>query len=78
MGETIENPVPKGVQLDWEGILTSSPQDFVSRVLPWITERSESGIPDAWLNGEPGYRLIEIFNTTRKMIAAINFDEGIL
>lgn len=71
MGEKIDKPVPKGVQLDWEGILTTDPQEFVSRVYPWIAERSMTKIPEHWLNGEPGYRLLEIFNTTRKMVAAI-------
>jgi hypothetical protein len=64
--------VPKGKQLDWEGILTADPKEFIDRIYPWIAARSRSEIPEEWLNGEPGYRLEEIFDTTRKMMAAIN------
>jgi hypothetical protein len=75
MGEQIDNAVPKGKQLDWEGILTSDPKAFVARVVPWISSRSKTDIPSTWLDGAPGYRLIEIFDTPRKMWAAINGDE---
>lgn len=72
MGEKIDSPIPKGKQFDWEGILTSDPQEFVSRIEPWISARSKHQIPENWLNGEEGYILGEIFNTTRKMIGILN------
>ena len=70
-GEQIDTPVPKGKQLDWEGILTPNPKDFIAKTLPWISTRSQTDIPSAWLKGEAGYRLEEIFDTTRKMLAGI-------
>lgn len=72
LGEQINTNVPKGKQLDWESILTPDPKVFLDRLLPWIASRSKTDIPEKWLNGEPGYRLVEIFDTTRKMLAAIN------
>ena len=70
-GEQIDTPVPKGKQLDWEGILTPDPKDFIAKTLPWISTRSRTDIPSAWLEGEVGYRMEEIFDSTRKMLAGI-------
>ena len=72
MGETIAAPIPTGKQFDWEAILTSDPDEFTTRVEPWILARTQIQIPQNWLNGEPGYSLLEIFNTTRKMIGVLN------
>jgi len=72
MGEQILSPVPKGKQLDWEGIYTMHPADFVHRIKGWLSERAVSNIPKKWLDSEPGYSLTrEVFRTTRSMMAAI-------
>lgn len=67
--------LPEGKQLDWEGILATTSEAFIEKVLPWMASRSATDIPEAWLNGDPGHRLIEIFDTPRKMIAAINGED---
>ena len=72
MGERIAAPIPTGKQFDWEALLTTNPEEFVSKVEPWISARSKIQIPDQWLNGEPGFSLSEIFNTKRKMIMILD------
>ena len=37
-GYKIENPIPIGVQADWEAILTSSPIDFVEALKGWLID----------------------------------------
>lgn len=32
----IATNVPKDVQVDWEGILRPTPEDFIASVSPWI------------------------------------------
>jgi len=76
MGEQILSPVPKGKQLDWEGILTPEPQVFVDRVRGWLSDRGSSSFSKQWLDSEDGYRLSDVFSTTRSMYTAIgNLDD---
>lgn len=72
MGERIASPIPTGKQFDWEALLTTDPDDFVVRVEPWISARTRIGLPEQWLNGETDFSLLEIFNTTRKMIGVLD------
>ena len=75
MGEEILDPVPKGKQLDWEGLLTPQPDVFVSRISSWLATRGPSSIPTKWLDSAPGHKVREVFDTIRKMLAAIGYLE---
>eukprot|EP01041_Mallomonas_annulata_P007228 gene7228-14744_t len=71
MGEEIRAPVPKGKQLDWEGILRLSPHEFVHEIRQWLSQRGTSSIAKKWLDATPGHDLNDVFNTTRNMMAGI-------
>ena len=70
MGEQILSPVPKGKQLDWEGLLQPQPEAFVDRVGHWLSHRGPSSISREWLDADPDHRLGEIFSTMRAMYTA--------
>ena len=70
-GEEILDPVPKGKQLDWEGIFTLHPEEFSGRISAWFPHRGPSSISKDWLDATPGHKVREIFNTTRNMLAVL-------
>jgi hypothetical protein len=50
-GDIPRDPLPKGVQLDWEAILTLSPAEFIARARPMLQNRTpvSSFLPTCWL-----------------------------
>jgi hypothetical protein len=53
-GEIPAHPLPRGVQLDWEAILTLSPAEFIEVAVPLLENRVavETFIPPCWLEVE--------------------------
>ncbi len=52
------------------------PYEFVDAVYPWILNRSMTTISREYLNARPGYRLWDIFNTTRAMMSIFTAQPG--
>jgi hypothetical protein len=50
-GDIPSHPLPRGVQLDWEAILTLSPAEFIAAVRPMLQTRTpvSSFLPSCWL-----------------------------
>jgi len=71
LGDELLDPVPKGKQLDLEGIFTSDPHEFVDRVGNWLSRKKSTEISMSWLDSKNGRRLSDIFSTSRAMLAAI-------
>lgn len=63
----IDTPVPKGFQVDWEGILTPNCEDFIAALKGWMyPARKETSM----LHGLPDVACK--IDTLRKLIAALN------
>jgi hypothetical protein len=54
-GDIPTHPLPKGVQLDWEAILSLSSQEFIARARPMLQTRTpvSSFLPSCWLDPQP-------------------------
>ena len=69
VGEHIVDSVPAKKQLDFEGMFRADPYEFVDAVYPWLKNRLQTTIPDEYLNYKKGYRLTDIFDTSRSMMS---------
>lgn len=79
LGELPAAPLPRGVQIDWLGILSTSPAQFVSAVYPYVASRTplQKALPAAcWdqLLQEVAAecRVSGRFNTARDILFALN------
>lgn len=79
-GDIPANPLPQGVQLDWEAILTLSPEEFISTAFPLLQDRISinSFLPICWLdekitlNHFPSCRVSDLISTARDAIYLMN------
>lgn len=55
MGLDIQNRLPKSVQLDWEALFSTTPDEFISRVTPWVNQFGPSKIPKEWIQPGVGF-----------------------
>jgi hypothetical protein len=70
-GLEITNPIPKGLQVDWEAILRPSHEDFISQMTSqWIRKSVKPVIPDVI---EPLPSLEKTFPTLRSVIEVLNY-----
>lgn len=74
-GDIPTNPLPKGVQLDWEAILTLSPEEFIAVARPFLQPRTpiSSFLPSCWVD-QTNYscRVSDIVVTARDAIYLMN------
>lgn len=77
-GDIPSHPLPKGVQLDWEAILTLSPAEFISVARPLLQSRTPvvSFLPPCWLSfashPEPSCSVSHLVSTARDAIFLMN------
>ena len=79
-GDIPANPLPQGVQLDWEAILTLSPEEFISIAFPLLQERIpvKKFLPPCWLDEKisfthfPTCRVSDVIITARDAIYLMN------
>jgi hypothetical protein len=71
-GESLTSKIPKLKQMDWEAILRTNPSEFRKAVKTWVGGRSKSAISTNWLDANPGFKLSEIFKTSRDVIQTLS------
>lgn len=76
VGEHIVDSVPAKKQLDFEGMFREDPYEFVDAVYPWLSNRMQTTIPAGYLDNRKGYRLSDIFNTSRSMMSIFTAQPG--
>ncbi|KAL6073358.1 Suppressor of RPS4-RLD 1 [Balamuthia mandrillaris] len=67
VGIEITSAVPEGQQVDWEGILRPTPEEFIAQLKPWMYPSRK---PTDLLSTLPS--VSQTFSTPRKMIEAMN------
>jgi hypothetical protein len=77
MGDVLMQPLPPGIQLDWEAMFEANSTVFADKAYIWLQDRqpAQSIMPECWVHTlpiEPSCSLKSIFNTTRAMLYAIN------
>ena len=73
-GYRIRDPIPVGVQADWEAILTPNPDTFVHTLRGWLIDAVEPCSPigeqDDWLSKIGN--VADAFKSYRDMYSALN------
>ena len=74
LGEVPVSPLPHGVQIDWLGMLSSSPQEFVQEAYPYVSERVPVDYIVGTCWGKEHCMVTDGFQTARDVIYALNIE----
>mmetsp|Transcript_2943 Transcript_2943/g.4462 ORF Transcript_2943/g.4462 Transcript_2943/m.4462 type:complete len:1306 (-) Transcript_2943:83-4000(-) len=73
-GDILATPLPSGIQLDWEAILSSQPSDFITVARKWLESRVDANdiIEECWLREDTSCRVDATVETARDVLYVIN------
>jgi hypothetical protein len=74
LGEVPAEPLPRGVQIDWLGMLSTTPGAFVDEAFPYVAARIplSTALPACWTHAE--CRVSDVFITARDILHTLNLD----
>lgn len=76
LGEAPAAPLPRGVQADWLGMLSPSPEQFVAAAYPLVARRTPlEELPGPCWSGGAGCEAREAFRSARDVVYALNLEE---
>ena len=85
-GNDFKDSLPPRVQLDWEALFSTSPDAFVAKTLPMITNRGPTLVPLEWIelpvledeHGGNKYDLENVFKTLRHVLYTMSYNLPII